>query len=217
MPKSKRAQLVSLTRTTKQTKEAKTELIENIRTCLSQYTNLYVFGYQNMDTPIMDKLRLSMKGTARFFIARNTVMQVALGRTPETEARPDLAKVSKLLSGSCGLMFTNLSRDEVEQRFTSATKTSFASSGELATETVELKEGPIPLFPHNMEPHLRDLGLPTKLVDAVVHLNQDHVVCRKGDKLTPNQCRILRHLGMEMSAFRLFLIASWHGGALTSL
>jgi mRNA turnover protein 4 len=39
----------------------------------------------------------------------------------------------------------------------------FARSGFIAPKTMELEEGPLPEFPHNMEPQLRQLGLPTSL------------------------------------------------------
>ena len=38
----------------------------------------------------------------------------------------------------------------------------YARAGTDATETVELEEGALDGFPHNMEPYLRKLGLPTK-------------------------------------------------------
>lgn len=39
----------------------------------------------------------------------------------------------------------------------------FARAGFEATELVTLPEGPLPQFSHAIEPHLRQLGLPTAL------------------------------------------------------
>ncbi len=39
----------------------------------------------------------------------------------------------------------------------------YARSGNIATETVTLQPGPLEQFPFNMEPYLRQLGLPTSL------------------------------------------------------
>ena len=39
----------------------------------------------------------------------------------------------------------------------------YARSGNTATQTVVIEEGPIPEFSHSMEPQLRALGLPTTL------------------------------------------------------
>lgn len=69
--------------------------------------------------------------------------------------------------------------------------TEYARSGFVSKETVTLDAGPLTQFSHAIEPHLRQLGLPTSLVKGVVTLTKDHAVCQNGDVLTPEQCRIL--------------------------
>lgn len=46
-------------------------------------------------------------------------------------------------------------------------------------------------FPHNIEPYLRQLGMPTTLQKGIVTLLKDYQVCRKGQPLTSEQARIL--------------------------
>ena len=67
------------------------------------------------------------------------------------------------LRGSVGLLFTNKSKEEVEEWFKSFAESDFARSGFTAEEAVSLDAGPLEQFPHNMEPQLRQLGLPTAL------------------------------------------------------
>lgn len=51
-----------------------------------------------------------------------------------------------------------------------------------------------------MEPVLRQLGMPVKLVKGVVHLEREYLVCRRGDVLSPEQCRILVSNGCVYTA-----------------
>jgi len=67
----------------------------------------------------------------------------------------------------------------------------YARAGFVATETVELPAGPLPQFAHSIEPHLRKLGLPTRLNKGVIELDRNHTVCKKGATLTPEQAKIL--------------------------
>ena len=67
------------------------------------------------------------------------------------------------LRGSVGLLFTNKSKEEVEEWFKSFAESDFARSGFTAEESVSLDAGALEQFPHNMEPQLRQLGLPTAL------------------------------------------------------
>ena len=72
------------------------------------------------------------------------------------------------LHGSVGLLFTNKSKAEVEEWFKTFSDSDFARSGFTAIESVSLDSGPLEQFPHNMEPQLRQLGLPTALKKGTV-------------------------------------------------
>jgi hypothetical protein len=61
----------------------------------------------------------------------------------------------------------------------------------VATQTVELPAGPLPNFGHSMEPHLRKLGMPTRLNKGVIELDRHFTVCKEGATLTPEQAKIL--------------------------
>nr|ADE10084.1 ribosomal protein L10 P0 [Tremella fuciformis] len=91
--------------------------------------------------------------------------------------------------------------------------------GAKASTSITLPEGPILTpytepasgdpFPHSMEPQLRQLGLATALVKGVPALNHPHALCRDGEKLSSEQCRILKLLGVQMAEFRIHLGSRW--------
>lgn len=54
-----------------------------------------------------------------------------------------------------------------------------------------MDKGPYKQFSHSIEPHLRQLGLPTALEKGIVTLTKDHTICKEGDTLTPQQASIL--------------------------
>ncbi|KAH9309932.1 hypothetical protein KI387_037843, partial [Taxus chinensis] len=126
-----------------------------------------------------------------FFLGSNKVLQIALGRTPADEAKDDIHKAGAMLHGDCGLFFTNLPKEEVMRIFESFEEHDFARTGTSATETVELKEGPLEQFTHEMEPFLRKQGMPVRLNKGVIELIADYVVCREGEPISPEASRIL--------------------------
>ena len=67
----------------------------------------------------------------------------------------------------------------------------YARTANVCTENVTLVAGPLEQFQHTMEPQLRKLGLHTSLKKGIVTLDTDFVVCKKGDKLTADQARLL--------------------------
>uniref|UniRef100_A0A804IRF2 Large ribosomal subunit protein uL10-like insertion domain-containing protein n=1 Tax=Musa acuminata subsp. malaccensis TaxID=214687 RepID=A0A804IRF2_MUSAM len=67
----------------------------------------------------------------------------------------------------------------------------FARTVNVATEKVELKEGPLEQFTHEMEPYLRKQGLPVRLKKGVIGLVSDLAVCEQGMPLSSESARNL--------------------------
>ncbi|KAF8394886.1 hypothetical protein HHK36_018823 [Tetracentron sinense] len=209
MPKSKRNRPVTLSKTRKKGKEHKESIVNSIRQALDDYNSIYVFSFENMRNLKFKEFREQLKSSSRFFLGSNKVMQISLGRSVADEIRPGLHKVSKLLRGDAGLYFTNLPKEEVQRLFEEYEEHDFTRTGSTAIEKVELKEGPLDQFTHEMEPFLRKQGMPVRLNKGVVELVSDFVVCEEGKPLSPESARILRVLGIKMATFRLHLICQW--------
>ncbi|XP_070534005.1 mRNA turnover protein 4 homolog [Ptychodera flava] len=208
MPKSKRDRRVALTNTRKKGLESKQKLVEEIQSCVDSYARIFLFSVQDMRNNKLKDVRNHWKHS-RFFLGKNKVMSFALGRRPENEYRDNLHKLSAKLVGNVGLLFTNQSKDEVLQWFGDFSEEDYARSGNKAAVTVALDEGPLEQFPFSMEPHLRQLGLPTTLKKGIVHLLSDYKVCNAGDTLTPEQARILKLLGHQMAEFHIAIDSMW--------
>ncbi|XP_028775331.1 mRNA turnover protein 4 homolog [Neltuma alba] len=206
MPKSKRNKTVTLSKTKKKGREHKEAIVNAIKEAAEKYSSVYVFSFENMRNKKFKEFREQLKSNSRFFLGSNKVMQVALGHSAADEIRPGLHKVSKLLRGDAGMCFTNLPKEEVERLFNEFEEYDFARTGSTATEKVELKEGPLEQFTHEMEPFLRKQGMPVRLNKGVVELVSDFVVCEEGKPLSPEASRILRLLGIQMATFKLHLI-----------
>jgi len=166
------------------------------------------FSVQNMRSNKVKEIR-SQFHDSRFFMGKNKVMQIALGRSLEDEIKGELHRVSKNLIGNCGLMFTNQSKEEVAQFFNAFVEKDYARAGYEVTESILLNEGPLPQFSHAIEPYIRKLGMPTVLKVGIVTLMRDYVLCKVGDILTPEQARLLKLLEMKISEFRITMRCCW--------
>lgn len=209
MPKSKRDKKVSLTKTVKKGLESKQNLIEKLRQSVDIYRHVFVFSVANMRNNKLKDVRTAWKHS-RFFFGKNKVMMIALGRDCANEYKDNLHKVSRFLRGDVGVLFTNKTKDEVQEYFSNFKENDFARAGNKAQMDITLDEGPLEQFPHSMEPQLRQMGLPTALKKGVVTLLKDHAVCKEGDTLTPEQARILKLFGIEMVEFKVTIKCMWN-------
>eukprot|EP00123_Amoebidium_parasiticum_P005609 comp16763_c0_seq1/m.15110 comp16763_c0_seq1/g.15110 ORF comp16763_c0_seq1/g.15110 comp16763_c0_seq1/m.15110 type:complete len:234 (-) comp16763_c0_seq1:3-704(-) len=208
MPKSKRNKVVALTATQKKGNVLKQGLVEEIRKCVDEYAYIYVFSVRNMRNTKLKDIRTEWRHS-RFFMGKNKVMAVALGRTAEDEVQQDLHKISKKLVGNVGLLFTNRSKQEVTDWFHEHVESDYARSGSRATVDFLVPEGPLDQFPHSMEVQLRSLGLPTSLKKGVIEVDREYAVCREGDTLNPQQAQLLKLFGVQMVQFKVVLEACW--------
>ena len=156
--------IVALTKVKRKGKEHKADIMEEIKTKSQEFSSVYVLSHNNMTTAPFRAIQQEWKGS-KFMIGKNKLIQIALGRTPETECADNIHFLSKKLTGSCVLFFTNEKPSTVEDYFRLYEIAEFAKGGEVATEDILLKQGKETLksFSHAIEPYFRKLGLPTKL------------------------------------------------------
>jgi len=211
MPRSKRDRVVHLTKTAKKTKQNKTKLVDQVRECADSFTSIYVFKPKNMKNDKLKEIRRDWK-ESRLFMGKNKVMQHALGKTPESEHKEDLSKLTKHITGNCGILFTNEPKQKVVEYFGALHESHYARSGFKATEDFVLPPGALSNCPASMEPRLRKLGLNTILRSGIITLEASTTVCKKGDTLTAEQCQLLELFEVEMAIFTVQIKCAWIKG-----
>ncbi|RLN93239.1 hypothetical protein BBJ28_00015560 [Nothophytophthora sp. Chile5] len=212
MPKSKRQRSKPLTQANKKGNELKQSVVEAVRNAVDTYASAFAFSFQNMRTNHFKEVRMDFKDS-RFFMGKNKVMKLALGRSKEEEYADDLFRLSNDVSGNSGLLFTNKPHDEVLAYFAKLSVSDYPRSGFVATEVVTIPEGPLPQFIGSMVESLRGLGLPVDLKKGVVVLSQDYTICKVGQTLTPEQAKLLVHFDRKMAEFKLVILSVWSKGA----
>uniref|UniRef100_A0A672FEP3 Ribosome assembly factor mrt4 n=1 Tax=Salarias fasciatus TaxID=181472 RepID=A0A672FEP3_SALFA len=162
----------------------------NLRKCVDTYRNLFIFSMENMRNNKLKDIRTAWKHS-RFFFGKNKVMIVALGKGDTDEYKDNLHKVTRYLRGEVGILFTNKTKDEV-QDFCDSLKVQDLSICSYSTAL----------------PFLSAVGSPSCL--RVETLLKDHQVCKEGDVLTPEQARILKLFAIEMAEFKVQIKCMWN-------
>lgn len=210
MPKSKRNREVPISKTKKRHGlDDKKRLAETLRNDVDRYSHAIVLHVDNPRNNKIKDIRSAWKHDSKFYFTKNRVMQRALGMEADGECADNIHRLAKRISGQCALLLTNRPLKQALADLLAIHEFEYAKTGAIATESVELDEGPLPQFAHSMEPQLRKLGLPTSLNKGVVTLIKDHRVCRKGDAITAEQARILKLIAHPMAEFRVRVVCCW--------
>lgn len=99
MPRSRREQKVSLTKTSKKGRELKQGIVSEVRKCVDDYSSVYVFSFLNMRSKLLKEVRMDFRKDSRFFMGKNKVMVLALGKSEADEYQDNLREVGKMLRG----------------------------------------------------------------------------------------------------------------------
>ncbi|THG05943.1 hypothetical protein TEA_022600 [Camellia sinensis var. sinensis] len=189
-PDGKRGSNLTLSKTKKKGRGHKESIVNSIREEIEKYNSVYVFSFENMRNlkfkEFRDKLKSSSRGGQLYGLILCTKTYLAALCDSSTTFGHQ-----RLIRGDSGLCFTNLPKEEVQRLFNEFEEYDFARTGSIASEKVELKEGPLDQFTHEMEPFLRKQGMPVRLNRGVVELVSDFVVCEEGKPLSPESARIL--------------------------
>lgn len=114
MPTSKRTKKVNLTQTSKRTREGKQNLINDVRTAIDSHASVFLFSFDNMRSNKFKDVRLAFRDS-KIFMGKNKLLQISLGKGVEDEYADGLHEVSKLISGSVGLLATSRAKEEVRK------------------------------------------------------------------------------------------------------
>ncbi|RMY81010.1 hypothetical protein D0864_08444 [Hortaea werneckii] len=222
MPKSKRARVVHTSVVQKKpSKERSASLYSAVQEAADAYQHIFVFSVENMRNNYLKDVRQHFSEDGRLFFGKTKVMAKALGTAPEDEHAPGLAKLSKHLSGSVGLLCTNRDPKEVLEYFRDYVEVDFARAGMPASRTFTLpagvvysRGGEIPIeddvpLPHSLEVTVRKWGMPTKLEKGKVTLDADHTIAEEGQEMSSHQTALLKLFGVTMAEFRVKVLAYW--------
>ena len=99
MPKSKRNKVVSLTKVKKKGRDGKEELVEKIQESLGAYKNAYVVSFHNIRAGPFKTLAHKMREDSKFFLGKNKVISIALGKSPEDEPADNTHVLAKYMHG----------------------------------------------------------------------------------------------------------------------
>jgi mRNA turnover protein 4 len=209
MPVSKRNRTTALTKVKSKPKSAKSSLITEIRDLLPTFKYTYVIEICNDRNSLLKGVRDAIR-PGRIFLGKNKVMQLALGLDRSSELLPNLSALSPLISGSRGILLSNLPSSSLDAVLAELSTSEFARTGCSSLSDVSLEAGTdaFAVFPHSIEAHLRKLGLPTALENGRIRLLQNFDLCKEGETLSSDQVQILKLLGIPMATFEVKVVAS---------
>ena len=164
-------------------------------------------------------------GLPRLFFGKTKLTAKALGQSPSEAIAPGVEDLTQYLTGNVGLVLTNRPVQDILTYFDNFAPVDFARAGATATRSFTIPAGvvyatagevstenDVPLE-HSIEPELRRLGVPTRMVKGKVVLGEEsgegegYLVCKDGEVLDSRQTRLLKLFDVCLSEFKVRIVA----------
>ena len=215
MPKSRRASVVSLTKTARaDRRRMKQDLAARIHEGVDSFGALFVFSFANLRSSHFKQLRAEFAADSRFLLGKNKVIALALtGGEGSAPYRAGLDALAGDLVGNVGLLFTSRAASAVADFFARYSEPDFARAGFVPDRTLTLPAGRLEFLPHTMADELRKMGVNVRLDKGVVVIVEETALCSEGVPITPEQGRLLQLFGHRLAAFRVTLVSMWRRAA----
>ncbi|EME27734.1 mRNA turnover protein 4 [Galdieria sulphuraria] len=207
MPTSRRRKNGIIKKQAKNRRQSNADIIEAVTNCLQAYKSIYILNFDCIRSSIMKELRNNWKDS-RFFFGKNKVMRYVLGKTEEEEPYKGLHQLAPFLSGNIGVLFTSRTRDQVHDFFDNFIVNEYPRIGSRAPRDVVLNAGPVDI-PVELEPRLRELGLPIQVQNNEIFLTSDVPLFQENSVISRESAKILETLCMPILEARVEIVAEW--------
>lgn len=174
--------------------ERKTGYRTKLDKLLDEYKSILIVQADNVGSNQMQKIRISLRGSAILIMGKNTMMRKVIRE--KMGANPKLERLLPFIYGNIGFVFTNGDLNAVRKTIQENKVPAAARVGTIAPVDCWIPAGPTGLDPGQTS-FFQALNIGTKIVKGAVEIVTDVHLIAKGSKVTPSHVSLLSKLDIK--------------------
>jgi large subunit ribosomal protein LP0 len=195
---------------------------ERLNKLLDTYSKVYFVTVDNVTSQQMHQVRRGLRGRGELLMGKNTLQKkvitnraVADGASTNDKAIAEKFVKEGLITGNCGLIFTNDGLDQVNEVITKNRIQAPARIGAISPVEVTIPAGNTGLEP-TMTSFFQALNIATKIAKGTVEIVTDKKVLSVGEKVDSSTAALLTKLKINPFFYGLQLRTVWDDGVVFS-
>lgn len=193
--------------------EWKNKYFEKIIRLVDEYPKCFIVGADNVGSSQMQKIRISLRGSAVVLMGKNTMMKKAI--RGHLEKNPNLEKLLPHVFENIGFVFTKQDLSAVRDKIQSNKVAAPAKAGAIAPCDVVLPAQITSLGPEKTS-FFQALQIPTKITKGTIEIINDINLIKKGDKVGASEATLLNMLNISPFHYGLTVKQVYESGAVFS-
>ncbi|MCK8518174.1 50S ribosomal protein L10 [Methanoculleus sp. 7T] len=183
----------------------KKEEVDEIKRGVEEYTLVGVVDMYGIPASQVQHIRRNLRGTATVKMARNTLIEHALG-----ELGGSVEALKEHATGQSALIFTNENPFKLF-KLLEKTKTKMAAKpGETAPEDIVVPKGPTSFKPGPIVGELQQVGIPAAIEGGKVKIRETKTVVKEGEVISKKVADALVKLDIKPMDVGLVLQAAYY-------
>lgn len=191
----------------------KTEYMDKLVALLEEYPRLFLVTCDNIGSSHMQRIRLSLRGSAVILMGKNTLMRKAiklhLADHPEWEA------ILPAIKGNVGFVFTKEPLSAIKPKLLESRVPAQAKAGIFAPQDVIIPKQVTTLEPTKTT-FFAALDIATKITRGCVEILNDVQLCKEGERVGSSEAALMQMLDIKPFTYGLKLTVVYDEGFLFS-
>ena len=184
-------------------KKEKIAEVEKLNDAMKGYGVIGVVSVHKMPGRQLQDIKNMLKGKAVIRVAKKSLINLAFDKV----GIEGIKELREKLQGESAILLTNDNPFRIYKIIEKIKSPASAKTGDIAPSDIEVKAGPTDLAPGPAITALQKVGLKTKVDAGKIAVISDKVVCKKGEKITPDMVNVFAMLKMQPMEIGLNLTA----------
>jgi large subunit ribosomal protein LP0 len=180
---------------------------------LDEYPKCFIVGADNVGSKQMQKIRISLRGSAIVLMGKNTMMRKAIRGHLENNA--NLEKLLPHIKGNVGFVFTKGDLAEIRDKLTESKVRAPARAGAITQLPVIIPAQNTGLGPEKTS-FFQALSIPTKISKGTIEIINDVPILKPGEKVGASEAALLNMLNISPFSYGLMIEQVYDSGSIFS-
>lgn len=189
-------------------KNEKMAEVERLLEAMKGYKVIGVVSVHKMPGKQLQDIKNSLKGKAVIRVAKKRLIKLAF----EKSGIVGIKNLEQDLHGESAILLTNDNPFKIFKIIKKIKSPASAKVGDVAPKDIEIKAGPTDLAPGPAITALQKVGLKTKVDAGKIAVMTDKIVCKTGEKVSPDMVNVFAMLKLQPMEIGLSLTSILEGG-----
>lgn len=187
--------------------EEKKQLVRDLAELMKKKT-VMVISIKNLPSAQFQEIKKKLRGKVIIQVTKKSLVDFAL----EHCGIKELHDLVPYVQDSTAMLFSDNDAFEISAILSESKSPAKAKEGQEAPEDIVVNAGPTSLMPGPDISALSAVGLQPKVEEGKIHIIKDAVLCKKGEKITPEKVSVLAKLDITPFKIGLEPVAAYMNG-----